>query len=311
MIGLVLGGGGAKGAYQAGVWKALHEIQIPLPDGSHRPAAEFIGGIIGSSVGSLNAMLFAACTPEQVYEVWKNLKREDFYSLRQLKLDKTEKPKHRRLDAGARLAIGAAEVGLLHAIFPGFGLQHVLLTYFFLNGSPFTQAGLKQILDDRIADQPLRCPVYAVCTENVMPRRIDIFSLEDYDRETQKKIVIASANMPFLYAGAIGIEIDGKRYIDGGVIKKYKIPTDEMHALGYDRTITVCCSKQESPAPPTLQHVEISPSEDNGGVIRGTLALTHMQRKINRNLLLGMADARANRDAIVALILEDLKTKQS
>ena len=142
MIGLVLGGGGAKGAYQAGVWKELHNIQVPLPDGSHRPAADFIGGIIGSSVGSLNAMLFAACTPEQVYDVWKNLKREDFYSLRSLRLDKKQKPKHRRFSTGARLAIGAAEVGLLHALVPGFGLRHVLLTYFFLNGSPLMQLGI-------------------------------------------------------------------------------------------------------------------------------------------------------------------------
>ena len=48
-IGLVLSGGGAKGAYEVGVWAALEQLGLT---GS-------IDGIIGSSVGALNAVLFA------------------------------------------------------------------------------------------------------------------------------------------------------------------------------------------------------------------------------------------------------------
>lgn len=47
---LVLSGGGAKGAYQVGVWKAMTELGI----------AKDICVISGTSVGGINAALFAS-----------------------------------------------------------------------------------------------------------------------------------------------------------------------------------------------------------------------------------------------------------
>jgi NTE family protein len=46
-IGLVLGGGGGKGAYEIGCWNALRNKKIP------------ISMVSGSSVGALNAVLIA------------------------------------------------------------------------------------------------------------------------------------------------------------------------------------------------------------------------------------------------------------
>lgn len=61
-IGLVLSGGGAKGAYQVGVWKAMNEYGLDKK--THV--------ISGTSVGGLNAALFSCCTTEQAEELWKN-----------------------------------------------------------------------------------------------------------------------------------------------------------------------------------------------------------------------------------------------
>ena len=47
-IGLVLGGGGGKGAYQIGVWKALREYKID----------KYITYLSGTSIGSLNSLCF-------------------------------------------------------------------------------------------------------------------------------------------------------------------------------------------------------------------------------------------------------------
>ena len=47
-IGLVLAGGGARGAYQIGVWKALIELGID----------KYIKVVSGTSIGAVNAMLF-------------------------------------------------------------------------------------------------------------------------------------------------------------------------------------------------------------------------------------------------------------
>lgn len=58
--GLVLGGGGGKGAYQVGVWKALTEYGI----------AQKITSISGASVGGLNAALFASESLERIEKLW-------------------------------------------------------------------------------------------------------------------------------------------------------------------------------------------------------------------------------------------------
>ena len=61
-IGLVLSGGGAKGAFQAGVWKAMNELGL----------AERVRVISGTSVGALNAAAFAAIRdPETICRFWR------------------------------------------------------------------------------------------------------------------------------------------------------------------------------------------------------------------------------------------------
>ena len=62
-VGLVLSGGGGKGAYQVGVWKALSEYGI----------AQKITAISGSSVGGLNAALFAVADMDAILYIWRNL----------------------------------------------------------------------------------------------------------------------------------------------------------------------------------------------------------------------------------------------
>ena len=65
--GLVLGGGGAKGAYQIGVWRALREMGLDQFD-----------AISGASVGALNAVLWASGDYENAYRVWSTLRFSDF-----------------------------------------------------------------------------------------------------------------------------------------------------------------------------------------------------------------------------------------
>lgn len=61
MIGLVLAGGGAKGAYQVGAWQALREQGIE------------IDVITGTSIGALNAALFAADDLDKARSFWRSL----------------------------------------------------------------------------------------------------------------------------------------------------------------------------------------------------------------------------------------------
>ncbi len=65
-IGLVLGGGGGKGAYQIGVWKALREYKID----------KYINYLSGTSIGSLNSLLFLTGDLDNAINVWSNITRE-------------------------------------------------------------------------------------------------------------------------------------------------------------------------------------------------------------------------------------------
>ena len=70
---LVFQGGGALGAYQAGVYQALHEAGIE-PD-----------WIIGTSIGSINASLIAGNEPEnrleRLEEFWRRMRRKELWGL--------------------------------------------------------------------------------------------------------------------------------------------------------------------------------------------------------------------------------------
>ena len=61
--GLVLAGGGGKGAYQIGVWKALREFGLE----------EEIAAVSGVSVGALNAVLFGLGSLDQAEDIWKHI----------------------------------------------------------------------------------------------------------------------------------------------------------------------------------------------------------------------------------------------
>ena len=66
--GLVLAGGGGKGAYQAGVFKAMQELDL----------SDKIAGIAGSSVGALNMCMFPYNKNGLGETTWKAIRQDTF-----------------------------------------------------------------------------------------------------------------------------------------------------------------------------------------------------------------------------------------
>lgn len=77
-IGLVLSGGGAKGAYQAGAFMALYELDI----------ADKVTVVSGTSIGALNALLFAMQSKYLCKKMWGEISFKDILS----PLDKEDRP---------------------------------------------------------------------------------------------------------------------------------------------------------------------------------------------------------------------------
>jgi predicted acylesterase/phospholipase RssA len=68
-IGLVLSGGGGKGAYEIGCWRALREAGIEVE------------AVAGTSVGALNAALVAQGDFESAEELWSRITAKEVFSL--------------------------------------------------------------------------------------------------------------------------------------------------------------------------------------------------------------------------------------
>ena len=65
--GLVLSGGGAKGAFEIGVWRWLQRTGLDKK----------ITGISGTSVGALNSILFSCTSLEEAERIWRSVRQED------------------------------------------------------------------------------------------------------------------------------------------------------------------------------------------------------------------------------------------
>ncbi len=74
-VGLVLGGGGAKGAYQIGVYKALREYK----------QIEQIVAFSGTSIGALNLVLLSSKEIDKAERIWLNLSRKNILTLKNWK----------------------------------------------------------------------------------------------------------------------------------------------------------------------------------------------------------------------------------
>ncbi len=73
---IVLGGGGAKGSYELGFWKAIRELNIDFQI------------VTGSSVGALNGALMASGLFESGADMWESIKTEDIINTSPSKLSK-------------------------------------------------------------------------------------------------------------------------------------------------------------------------------------------------------------------------------
>lgn len=74
-VGLVLGGGGAKGSYQIGVYQALRDNNL----------IDDIKMISGTSIGALNLLLLATKDVDKAADIWLSLNKKKVLTVRNIK----------------------------------------------------------------------------------------------------------------------------------------------------------------------------------------------------------------------------------
>jgi NTE family protein len=230
-IGLVLGGGGARGAAHVGVLKVLEREQVPI--------CVIAGTSMGAVVGSLYAAGYRADEIEDIMETvdWSDVFEDD--------PPRVELPMRRKED----------QLRHLLGFQLGFREGRIALPKGAIQGQKFMLMLRRLLLPvwevENFAELPI--PFKAVAT--------DILTGEPvvFDRGDLAAAVRASLSVPGAFAP---IEVDGRLLVDGGLVDN--VPIEIARSMGATRLIVVDVSsplltREElgSPISVTLQMISV------------------------------------------------------
>ena len=206
---LVFSGGGAKGAYQIGAWKALREYGVDKK----------ITAVAGTSVGALNTALFAQGDWDLARKIWSLVNNDSILVLDKAKhLDHLKEFQFRRL--------------FTDGVFSNQGLLEMLQTH----------VDLEKISSSKLI-------AYATCSKatkleirKMLKRQLEptYFRLNGQKPEKIVSILLASSAIPFVFDP---VTIDNSPYVDGGAADN--IPIRPLYDLGYRRFIVINLDKYQ------------------------------------------------------------------
>ena len=183
--GLVLAGGGAKGAYQIGAWKALKEMGITF------------NAIAGTSIGSINGALIAADDYESAHQLWLNIS----------------------IDKGLRINEELPDPENLFSKKNWGTLFREVIKNGGLDASPAAEFVSQYVNEAKVRENSIPFFVVTVqMTQGVTPREI---SIDEIPEGKLTDYLMASSNIPL----AVGIGPEGEKYLDGGVYDNIPIMT--------------------------------------------------------------------------------------
>ena len=259
-IGLTFAGGGGKGAYQIGVWKYLREIGLEKK----------IEAVSGTSVGALNAALFAAGEYRSAERIWQNMAPEQVLTLKTLE----EK-------LSFRLPEPDGEIDLPD---PGSSLKlefkKDLLQWLntWKSDGLISQEGLRDIIASSGAVEKIvrgSMPCFVTCTEVEPEVRCNRFDLRNHDSGEAEKLLLATAAIPYVFDP---VEVMGKSFYDGGISEVGdNVPVAPLFRIGMEKVIAVYLKTSPDMSANSRYRedtVEIIPSESIGNFFTGTLNFT-------------------------------------
>ena len=280
---LVLQGGGALGAYQAGVYQALHEAGIE-PD-----------WIVGTSIGAINASLIAGNRPDdrlsRLEEFWRRV---------------THRPLWDGWAIWPEIAQSLSYFKILTAGLPGFFEPNPLVTF----GAHFPlgtdHAGyystmplertLLELVDFSLVN---RCqPRLTVGAAHVRTSQMKYFDSRDV--ELGVKHILASGALPPAFPA---VRIDGELYWDGGILSN--TPTEVVFDDNPRRSSLIFAVHMWNPIGPEPETIwqilnrqkDIQYSSRVATHISRQLQI-HRLRHIIRQLVERLPEAERNTDAV-------------
>lgn len=275
-VGLVLSGGGGKGAYELGVWKAIKELGID----------KYVTAVSGASIGAMNAMLFAQNDYEEALKMWEEVTLEKLLPINNKELIKK----------GVTLAIGSKTLEVVRRHMPKL-----------LEQGDVPRDGAIEMISkymdfEKLKSTGINC--YVSCTETT-EFKAEYFRINDYDEETARDMILASSSLPMIYESA---EVLGKKYLDGGLVDN--TPIKPLYDEKCDVIITVLLSKEakiERELFPNAKIISIVPSIMENKVLEGLLNLDEEAK--DKRIERGYEDTKNLLEPIFALAIHQYKEK--
>lgn len=197
--GIVLEGGGAKGAYQVGAWQALKEAGIKIK------------GIAGTSVGALNGAMMCMDDLERAERVWSHLTYSQVMDVEDQKMERLLEGDTPFWEALSDVAKKMGEGGL--------------------DITPLKNLILEVVDEEKIRNSPVELYIKTFSVDELKELDIDLKRVEP---GYMKDLLLASA---YIYPLFKNEKLHGRKYIDGGAINN--VPLDSLVDRGYQDIIII------------------------------------------------------------------------
>lgn len=252
--GIVLEGGGAKGAYQIGAWKALKEAGVK------------IAAIAGASVGSLNGALMCMDDLERAENIWSNISYSDVLNVQDEFMANLKSKNFRSLNLWELLNSSKQ----------------------FIKDRGFDITPLKNLIQEVVDEDRIRNSGRAlyVTTYSLSDRKELAVDVNHAEPGTMKDMLLASA----YFLAFKNEKLQGKRYMDGGGVNN--VPLDVLLDRGYKDIIIIRIygwgfdSEKVVKIPEDANIYHIAPRQDLGGI------LEFEKKQARKNMMLGYYDAK-------------------
>lgn len=256
-IGLALAGGGARGAYQIGAWKALKEKGLD----------KYISAYSGASVGSLNAALFAMDDYDAAYKVWMSLNKDSLFNIEKKIYKRIFKEKLNFLNKGVFDTKQLEELIDQSVDYDKVREKDVFVVTTHLGNEKSTFFDL------------LRTNYKHYFKSE---KQTKYQNLRHFDDDTIKKILLASCAIPIVFRP---IEIANESFYDGGLLDN--TPYKPLVDIGCDIVIVIDLFKLsfvKKNTPNGVKLITVNPKRS----LRGVLDFNN--KYIERRFSLGYKD---------------------
>ncbi|MFR1835327.1 MAG: patatin-like phospholipase family protein [Turicibacter sanguinis] len=243
-IGLVLCGGGAKGAYQVGVFKVLEELEI----------ANEIKMISGSSIGALNGALYLMYSADEIDQIWQQCNWTAIFGVSKENIKKVNQIVHRVNTRQMSPFFGAINmVGVANQ-----------------TGLPLQRKGFEKVLRQYLKPsiiQKQSIDLIVSCGK-VNSKQLAYFNLNHQSPKKMQDILFATTAVPMLYNP---VYIDNSYYCDP--MKYERAPLAPLLKSDCETIIIVylnrgqCLGRKEING---KRLIEIAPGRDLGTGIYGS-----------------------------------------